>query len=498
MRSQSGSMAIAITGILIFVAVFAMGALDIGRMYAEKRELQKVADLAAMAAAQSLFRAPEAAALANASNNGFVPDATHILALTTGHWQPGQTGALSASPVDAARVVVSNTAFRLFFLPGTQLISAEATAISSAYAAFTVGSGLAKIDNSKQGALNSLLSALLGRPISLSVASYQALANTSLSIGQLAAALAVGGYEQLIDTQVSYEQLRLAMVNALSTQSPATAVLLQTLNLTSGGANFHLIDTPDHRGLLNLDIADKTAAMNAQLSVLDLLNTSLQQSNRNHFLDLGQQIDLPLGVARITADIGLTLIEPPVLAAGQPGKDSQGNWRTQAQTAQTRLGLTLSIKPLLLPAIEVPLTLTVASATAWLESMQCTNSGADVVIGVRPSIACQGSGNCLGEPAVPPLHFHVGSNADLPSDPPKSYSGGAGLGTLSSFLSGMLSSSLGALGGVIGGLLGTILAPLTTALDPIVNGLLTMLGVRLNYADVTLLNVQCGGSGLVN
>ncbi|WP_432722600.1 pilus assembly protein TadG-related protein [Jeongeupia wiesaeckerbachi] len=497
MREQRGGMIIAVVGLLM-LAVVSLGAIDIGRIYAEKRELQKVADMAAMAAAQSLFRSPQAAALASAGSNGFTPDATHTLALTVGHWQPGQTGPLPASPVDAAQVIVSNTAFKLFFVPGTQLVSAEATAVSSASAAFSVGSGLAKIDSNKQSVLNSLFTNLLGKPVSLSIASYQALADSSLSVSQLAAALAVGSYDQLVGTQVSYEQLRLAMISALNTQNPATASLLQTLNLTSSGGSFKLIDTPSQPGLLSLGLADKTTAMNAQLNVLNVLNTALQQSNQNHFLDLGQQLNLPLGVATITADIGLTLIEPPVLAIGQPGKDSQGNWRTQAQTAQTRLGLVLGIKPLLLPQIDVPLTLTVASATAWLESVQCTSGGAaDVVIGVKPSVACQGASNCLGGPAGS-LSFHISSNADLPTDPPKSYYGGAGLGTLSSFLTGTLSSVLGALGGVVGGLLGTILSPLTAALDPIINNLLTTLGIRLNYADVTLISVQCGGSGLVN
>ncbi|GHD62073.1 pilus assembly protein TadG-related protein [Jeongeupia chitinilytica] len=497
MYKERGGMIIAVVGLLM-LAVAALGAIDIGRIYAERRELQKVADMAAMAAAQSLFRNPQAAALASANGNGFTPDATRTLSLTTGHWQPGQTGALPASPVDAARVVVSNTAFKLFFIPGTQLVNAEATAISSASAAFSVGSGLAKIDSTKRSALNTLFTTLLGKPISLSVASYQTLADASLSVGQLATALAVGSYDQLVGTQVSYEQLRLAAISALNTQSPATASLLQTLNLSGSGGNFKLIDTPSQPGLLSLGLADKTTAMNAQINVLNLLNTALQQSSQSHFLDLGQQINLPLGVVTVTADLGLTLIEPPVLAVGQPGKDSQGNWRTQAQTAQTRIGLVLGIKPALLPQIDVPLTLTVASATAWLESVQCTSGGAaDVVIGVKPSVACQGAGNCLGGPAGS-LSFHVSSNADLPTDPPMSYYGGAGLGTLSSFLSGTLSSVLGALGGVVGGLLGVILSPLTMALDPVITNLLNTLGVRLNYADVTLINVQCGGSGLVN
>jgi uncharacterized membrane protein len=537
------------------VAAAALLGLDVAQVFNARRELQRAADAAALAAAQSLDEDCAAApvtARALARANGFpeagsvevecgtwaVDDRAQTPASLSNYFVPGTSG--GAAP-NAARVRLERDVPYFMLLGGERgrRVHAEATATAQAIDTFAVGSGLLGL--SEASPVNRLLGAMLGSSVSLDLVSYQGLANARVRLLDLLEAdpLRLGSVDELLRSELRLGDLLLASANALSPDQAASASVLRALALQAPALSVSMAQ------LLRVDAPTASAAGEAQLSAFDLLMAAAQVANRQHLLDLGTVIDLP-GVARVR--LQAVVIEPAQIAVGGVG--------TTARTSQVRLrleveSLRLNLGVVNLSALRMPVVLEALPAQGTLSRMSCGTSpqtssvGIDATTGLLRACVSGVSTAQLGTAAAPCaspglltqvsvlgvglVSVRGAASADLTDPEVRSLTFGAGgpdgsavdgsvqridsslgrtvdqgLGTLTDGL--VLTTSPAVLGALINPTLNAVGVLLDdTVTDPVlvpllqstVDPLLRLLGVSAGYADVHQMDLRCGPSDLV-
>lgn len=240
----------------------------------------------------------------------------------------------------AVRVTAGNTVPASLFAGGIlgreATLQATAVAERRALAGFSVGSGLLSLDSEKSMVLNSLLGEILGSSLDLSAVSYEGIANTNISLLSLVqAAAGVGTVNELLKAPVLVGDLLQIYANAVSASDVAdveVAAAMQTLASTAiSNAELTLGD------VLAVTAPNVEEAALAEVNLLDLLTSTALVANGNSALTLPLNFGLPGG---FTVSTVLNMIEPPQLAIGPPGMDEDGNCRAEARTSQIRLDLT--------------------------------------------------------------------------------------------------------------------------------------------------------------
>ncbi|MGA4332771.1 TadG family pilus assembly protein [Ralstonia nicotianae] len=534
----------------VFVATLGLTLLvsvDIGNVFFTQRALQRAADMAAMAAAQRLD-IPTQVAQQSVTQNGLsvtptvVPgvwNATNTAAAPSYFCASGSTGCIGT--VNAAQVTLTQNV-PYFFSVGQRTLTATAIAKNTAIVSFSLGSGLASTNT---GLLNSVLGALLGNgnsALNLDLVSYQGLANTTIRVSDLMAALNVGTVQQLIAAQVSLSQLVSAVVsaggqNGLTGVSVGTVVAPNTLVLGALLRNtlINVGNSTGTPGVLQFlaQAGNDQSVLNAQLNVLDLVTTAAQIANNKNAVAISTGLTLP-GLLGTT--LNLKVIQPPVIAIGPPGKDASGNWMTQASAGQVRLGLNVSASVLApLATINVPIGVVVAGASAHAVDAYCpvprVNLSADIAGTISPVSSCIAAGadsvasgtlNCGSASAAPLLSALGIPVVSIYSNPPASSSVSFGSDTpyrglqiavgqtqrvtaTGGFFSSLLSSNSNLKVTVLNALLlavpiSAVSAELSTVgsiLDSSLTPVLELLGVQLGYADIKVLSVNCDAVELV-
>jgi uncharacterized membrane protein len=423
------------------VAIVVLGTIDVGNLYFQKRDVQRIADMAALAAVQPMTGDQSAClsaaksnvtASANSNDTGYSftlidvtaqPNPTSRndqITVTCGRWDPSMAGtssptlSSSIAPANAAQVTVYRH-MNYYFMgvlnwlsAGPPIVSASATARATDIDAFSIGTSLAMFGSNKDcagnaitsnaynpGLVNSLLSALLNTSLTFDIGTYQALACTNVKIDDLRAAFNVGTVDQLLNGSVSINQLAGLMVTALSRKSVANAQAnvdasnnilnaLASLNLPGPVA---LGDSSSTPGLLSIGLANTQNAANATVSLLDLLFTAAEITNANAkspAVSVNTGLNL-LGLAQ--AALQVQVIRPPVIAIGEGGTDpmkpTNNPWRTSAHTADIAVYLNIGVGtwsplgPLANTQVSLPLYLEVAPGQAWLTSTSCMATRAD-------------------------------------------------------------------------------------------------------------------------
>lgn len=584
---QRGAIGILAAVTLLLALVCLALVVDTGRLYLEKRKLQRVADMSAMeTAAQSGLCGVQSAggvqafALASAQKNGFADDGTLVATLGDVNFDASNTHrqfSTGGQWNDSVRVVADRTVASSLILnvarvfganvPATTTLSATAVARREALGALSAGSGLLRLDSSNSPLLNALLGGLLGTSLSLDVVTYQGIAGANISLlslgQQLQAAgvsLNLGSVDSLLGANVSVAQLLAAMVDAADAsqvvgvntallRSSLASISVPTANLTLG--QILSVVAPD---------SARDAAMGADVNLMDLLMATALLANKDHALTLDVTSLSGLSGVLGSVTLGLTVISPPQIAIGYPGKDSNGQWRTKATSVQVAVSVKADIDLLDLHLVVAHINLgaTVAQGYAALDSIQCGGVGKPVTVNVeaQPGVASLtisdltldllGNGTSylataevntsdatvdVADPGEQPLTFLVDSPDDLPSavqtvQSPLGSSLGAGLSSLSNNLKitvtltpagqqcelpliGWLLCPLGQLlNGVVGGVvnsvadLGTLLtgalANVVTALgNAVIDPLLKLLGIQTGILDVRLIDVQTAGAQLL-
>jgi uncharacterized membrane protein len=522
---------------------FAAVAVDLGSIFLQSRQLQGMADLAAMAAARDIPNA-QAAAEATARANGW--SGALRVTVTPGSYSanPGASAATRFSagnaPANAVQVTLHSEA-HLFFgraILGrdTTPISRSATAARAEFAAFSLGSRLASLNG---GIANGLLTALTGSSVNLSVMDYEALLAADVSLLDYVDALRThlslegASYDRVLKSEMTTGaalSVLGGLLNDHGEDRAATAV--NTLAVAAGATTRVTLSE-----LLNLgpygpqDKAMGGSGAGIAVSALDLATATLQLANggRQLALDLGAGVH---GLADV--DVWLAIGERP----------NNSPWLTVAKdnsvvlrTTQTRLyveakvgagGLLGSVAQ-----IKVPLAADVAAAEARLSSMDC--AGGSAVLDVRPSIGelsvgeidrsklndfktaldvqqanlvstlllkVQGKANVkLGGAGWQQVGF---SAAEISSGAIKTVKTNDVAAATTSSLLGNLSLDVSILGLGLGlgksGILsavGQILGAAAQPLDGVLNALLDLLGVGLGEADVKVSGLRCKDSALV-
>lgn len=554
-RDQRGAVALLTAGCMIALIASAAVGVDLGQVFLKSRQLQGVADLAAMAAVQTLqpgaASSPTDAATATAALNpwsgGIAVQATPGSYLAdpatpaANRFTPG-----GASP-NAVKVTLS-APVTLYFAGvitgrSTLQVVRSATAARAQYAAFSIGSGLASVNG---GVTNALLSALTGSQVSLSVMNYQALASAQVDLLaympalQTRAGLQGLSYSQVLSTSIAPSAALNALADALAAGGQGAAAsaagalaaasttlppapLSSLLDLGPYGAQDH--GAPGGAGL-------KVGALNLAEAMLAAANGSRQLS-----LSLGSTVP---GVAQLTA----------TLAIGQRPNHSPWLTVTDAgqvvvRTAQLRLYLRASLAAgPLSPAtggalVTLPVYLEAASAQAKLQDISCPTSGADPSfdLSVSPSLGtlaiAEADTSALSDFSQPtplktatllslPLvsataygRLDLGggdaswqsvrfTQADVAADAMKSvYANDIARASVASLLTATtvtVQSPLGplALGGQsVGPALQGVLTQAAPALDALILQAEGLSGVRLGEGDVWADGLRCRGAALV-
>ncbi|MBS1159729.1 MAG: hypothetical protein H6R15_2148 [Proteobacteria bacterium] len=544
-RWQRGVISVmAAVGMALLVGAASLG-VDLGNLYYSKRQLQTIADTAALSAVNDI-PAANAIAINAAGLNGFALPGPHANQLST---LPGSYNFLTrafdptaaAADWNAVQVTVT-TNEPYFFMLGSRALSATATAVRNDIAGISIGTNLLNIDTQKSVLLNALLGKLLNTTLDLSVIAYQGLVGASLSLLDLVNADAsIGTVDELLRLNLSVADLLNLTATALEKKNilGLDATVIDTVKLlalrTGGDLNLKLGD------LIKLSMASGNDAAGAEINLLQLISLAAQVANGKNAISLPVvSVDLG-GLAKLS--VALTLIESPSIAIGPAGKDGSGNWRTEVHTAQTRLKLDLDLLQGLgynaagaTAAVHVPLYVEIASGTAWVDRIQCRyprddstvdvgvySSALQVYLGevnpdvmtnrnTLPTVSDADLVNVLGlikitaraEVALPSYDGALAFNGPFNSGNTQSVHGLSTTGLYSKLVTdeNNLHLSVELLGLEISldplvKVLLTLLTPVLALLDALLNPVLELLGIQLGIADVTVFSLKCGAPQLV-
>lgn len=371
-RLARGSIVINTAIALSLIVITLVGA-ELGYQFYLKRELQKTADLAALAGAQKLGQSggtsacgsAELAARANAVKNfaGIV-----LTEAICGHWDPTKVTPVStdcfagtddhfsplAPPENAFRVRIKPPSSTLLpFFTGNRTICVQAVAAQrQPLASLTIRSTLLTVDPTQVSLLNSVFGGLLGGSLSLDIAGWRGLVNTNIKLlsflDQLGIDLGIGAgkYDQVLGTDVSVGVLIQAMINALQKSGATATAAIQALGLIQAAAEISptVVKLGD---LLDVQTGSDAAGLNLDLQLFQLLQGVVQVANGKNALVASVPLTIP-GVLSVTANI--QVIEPPQISAvGDPRLaklDPTGPNQIYVRTAQIRTLISVELPAL--------------------------------------------------------------------------------------------------------------------------------------------------------
>ncbi|MBN3831314.1 hypothetical protein G3N64_05400 [Burkholderia sp. Ac-20344] len=505
------------------VAIIVLGAIDVGHFYAERRRMQAAADLAALSAVSqittdSTCQAAKTAAgqIANPSTNP-LPTGSSV-SVSCGIWTApqgsgsaqftwisgdpisgGQCAGLSAGTVNglstnAVCVTVAEPVDGIF--RGGVTIGGSAIAKSVPTDTFTLTTSLAALNG---GLANQLLQVLTGshNALSLQVVDYQGLAQVNLKLAGILANLPVGTNTGVLNGTVTLGQLANAAVQA-ATQQNLVGANLNVLNAivaalcsgsVCGGPQIALGQ------LVSAATATGTSAVNASVNALGLLSTALQIANGQNSISISSlniKTPAPLGPllnASVQGSVKLGAIQPAT-ASGPPGPANCGTSDCTTNTSTSQGTVSLSTSMALLSAcsdnsvaygsngcstgstvsfvtVNLPVTVTVAPATAGLMSVVCNGSQKSAKVNVQTGVLAAYIGGS-GSPDLKSL------NSGYVPDP-----------SPSATPTQLVSVNLQGLLNLLSGSQPTIIGPVTNSLTALISTL-TLGTINLNQIKITI------------
>ncbi|MBV4506879.1 hypothetical protein HU751_018765 [Pseudomonas sp. BW13M1] len=340
--------------------VFMLLTVDSGRLYLEQRKLQRIADMAALEAAEHggvcSGSGPQASALARtaATRNGHSP--LNPLIASCGYLRTGIDNLRTftadnvrneAIKVEVSNVVVTSVAGGVYALVQGGAIARTTTLRASAVAAspgppqamLSIHTTLLQVSSMQSAVLNALLKAI-GASTQLSVLGWQGIADTQLNLLSYTDALStelhldLGDYQQLLSLETTTQKLLDVAVKVLQ-QSGATAQV--TGNLLKLAAD---LTGPITLGeLLNLQTGTVQAGLDANVQLLQLVQAMIQVAAKRQAVNA----EIPINaLGLVNGRVYLKVIDPQqTSAAGDPRTDE-----LRVHTAQIRALVSLDL-PLL-------------------------------------------------------------------------------------------------------------------------------------------------------
>ena len=532
-------------------------AIDGGSLYNEKRQVQALADISAIAGAAHIYRAEEAV-LASLRDNrlgpltvlgpGYDPltpaAGQNLVTIETGRYEAdgstpaGQRFEPGGSDTNAVRVTIARDGARHFgeILAGQPRIAVASVASATPRAAISIGSRLARLEG---GVLNSLLGALTGNEIGLTVMDYEALVDADVSLFGFLDALATevdlqaGTYEDLLDAEVVLADVTAAAA-ATGQSSPRLRAALARYDTDAASRLSVPLSHVLHLGqAAYLGIGQGAGAFDATVGVMEFILASLVAANGANQLavDLGATVP-GLATARVTVVIGEPKQDSAWFALGERG--------TLVRTAQLRARIDIDTGGsgvLSGLAIRLPVYVEMAQAEAELKRVTCTDgkvSSAQVTIDARPGIASltlgQATPAAFADTTRPPVFGKArivdtplikvdgSARAEIANRAPTRLQFSAAdirAGRIKTVATTDVTTSLAAsligdldvtvsivgldlgLSGAVRSALATTLTAATPAIDSLLADVLAVLGMRLGEADIKVTGVTCGRAVLV-
>lgn len=494
-------------------------ATDTSSFYVQKRRLQSVVDLAALAAAANPTSADTLAQATFAANN-LTPKS---IAVSLGAYDPtqqlGSRFVANVPVTNAARVTATISPPLLLarvFGGGTAVVlSASGTASAEPSAAFDLGSRLASLDG---GVANLVLSSLLGSKVSLSALDYNALASTNVDLGAFLGALAAstggsgGTYASVLGSNISASQALSALLASNATGS-ATAGLTSLVNsLPSPGGPISLSGLISLGTSGNLPVGSTLPAattMNAFALVSGI--AQLAATGRPMTIDLSSAVPGLLG-----ASLTVTLGPNGPVSAIAPFATT-----TTAATGQMLIALTTSVNVVGLGTVSLPLGVSVARAQATTQGPTCNAGVPSVSLAVQPAALTVLVGST---PASPPVASILGAalyasgsassaNASPTTEtfgPEEVRNGTVKTATSGSNVASLAASALanatlsfsrnGTPATLLPGVRATVMSGLGSLAMPsasLLDSVARTLGVGLGQADTWVTGLTCGSPALV-
>jgi len=356
-RGAIGLMAALTMGLAL---VFMLLTVDSGRLYLEQRKLQRIADMAALEAAEHdgtcTGSGPQASTLARtaATRNGHSP--LNPLIASCGYLRTGNDNLRTftadnqrneAIKVEVSNVVVTSFAGGIYALVQGGAIARTTTLRASAVAAnpgppqamLSIRSTLLQVSSMQSAILNALLKAI-GASTQLTVLGWQGIADTQLNLLDYLDALStdlhlnLGDYQQLLNLQTTADKLLDVAVKVLQQSGAAVEVTGNLLKLAAD------LKGPITVGqLLNLQTGTVQAGLDANVQVLQLVQAMIQLAANRQAVNA----EIPISVlGLINGRVYLKVIQPPQNSAvGDPRSDE-----LRVHTAQIRALVSLDL-PLL-------------------------------------------------------------------------------------------------------------------------------------------------------
>jgi uncharacterized membrane protein len=532
---------------------FVLGAvaIDSASLYAQRRDVQALADLAAITAAAHVGTADQAA-VAALEDNGVrrialrgsdgvteigagAAGAPVSLSVTTGRYRGrpdtpvGARFVAGAAPPDAVRVTLGRKGTRFFsasLIPPPH-IATSAVASAPARATVSIGSRLLGLDG---GLANAVLGGLTGSRLSLTAMDYEALAKADVDAFRFTESLAselhltAGTYSDVLASRATVGQVASAIAAVSGTdRSATTAARLFARDAGGNGTKIDIGRLIDLGPAASLPLGQPPAGLGAAVGALDLIGAAAALSNGADQARIDLATAIP-GLASATLE----------LAIGEPPQSSPwftvGEAGDVVRTAQTRLLLTVGIGGpggLLGASVRLPLYAEAAYAEASLAEVDCAGRRVSVV--AKPGVArlriadADALSDFGRDPSFAPARLVeaplltvtgsayaavtnlasarlVFSDADIVKRTVKSVSTADFTQSLTQSLLGSLDLRLngtGVLPAPLRTILSDLLATTAPAVDRLLDGVLAVLGIRLGEADVRVTGVACGRSVLV-
>ena len=337
-----------ILAVLMMLSLFTFLAVvtDTGRLYLEKRSLQKNADLAAMETALLYCRDHnldiESMTLADmdvlsAQRNNFPGNDTNSNVTVS------RVG--NAVTVDLSYRVPASLFEQLLPSDDNEInLTASATAKAcEPTALISIRSNIAAVDG---GVLNSVLGGLLGTTLDLTVGDWQSLLDTNINLLSYFDALAseigisAGNYDALLNADISLADLLDVGANVLQADgADATPIsALQSIASDIPGA----ISDLNLGEILKIQNNASKTSLDVNLPLMQLIGSSIQLASVNS--GIVADVAIPLGIAAATVKAKIT--EPAQTAIGNPDLaevDPYGNNAIYAHTSQVKAFVSLDL-----------------------------------------------------------------------------------------------------------------------------------------------------------
>ncbi|HVM04698.1 MAG TPA: pilus assembly protein TadG-related protein [Acidimicrobiales bacterium] len=408
-RDQRGVvLVLAVPALVLALASMALS-VDIGRQVLEKRDLQKIADLAALDAARDVDNA-QTAAEASADRNGFDPTEEGA-SLVAERGAIDSSRAFTVDPAgDSVRVTLT-ARIDYIFAPGSRSVTATAvgqreaptpppttpttttsTATPVPTAGFTIGSTLASVDTTKASLLNKVLGAWMKGTASgggtADVVGWQGLVDARITLADLQSQLELlesgvqfGTVDELLAADLKLADLAKATANALNAAGePSQAALYAgPLGITAQATSTATFQLDD---LITVAAGSGDAALATELNAWELLVGSAMVANGTNLVSIP---DIGISIPGLgTTSLSLKVIEAKRTYIGPAGSG--------VSTAQVEMTITPTLdRPLVVTGLtdarlvgSFPFTLQSAGATGTLSAITC--SGTSPGIGVTTDL----------------------------------------------------------------------------------------------------------------